>query len=985
MISTMTAALQAALSGDSRRPRQLLEIHFPASGIIYLSDQPMGVADGLDHDYLPLVEDWGSLSFSTGDSKARDNGLIRQCSITFWNGGTTPLSDHFIANPVEATEVLHYQWAMGLTEADKFLIDRFRIADPIAFDEASRLLTLDLVSLPYLWDVPVGNRLLQADWPYADPADIGAAIPVALGSPGRIKGLKARVAKGCTLASSVLTTTTTLDVQEDLDTLGLPPSGALQIVSEIVNYTGRTAHSFTGCTRGSAGSEAAQHLRGTELVEHISDHTFVFCEGPVSVVTSVQVKGYPAPDGIYTVDAAANPARVVFSEQPYYERFSAGSRFYEMQFDSTGAGNTALWPTYAYDEDETATGALISYEYPALVITQTDTNTDQGQIRKVYLSVAAFTVGWYAVDRVNVEVSGLGVIGQLTRPDSADQVGIDGEVDVDHGHLHSTGAAHYHSYTGPSISTNNASHAHSSSLSGVESIIPGTIDGYGAPTHIYAYNVDVTKLIVAASPAGTVSRQLSIKGSNQGVGDVTIYVGGTVFPVYQITYAGSFDTTINCALGYDIYIKVRKAGVVNGNCYIERLNMICTASAGIDANVTGVQASVTNPGSVAGQGADNNDDPIKAYDDVHDLAEAGNRSLLINATDNPSRTIVDLFDLTPAVNFDWLWFTGRTVTLRYVNTGDENKDVYILHAHFQIEFAPKEIVYSDDISAEIVAARTTPAESIEFLLTAKAGTAGELLDDASFSATAASHSALNYQLDGLLPGDVTVREAIKNICRQTHSRLFTSAGLVRLVEKTITPPITKALIAADGDLQLRSITINKQPLTEISNRIDLAYDYDQYGDAGYKATVRAENADSVSNYGLRYLPDNYQFDLIRDADMAAKVAAYYLAVDGQPATWYTFNAYLPQLTLEPEDGIQLTANFHGLTATPLVVRCLERRFGSGKNGQINLITITAEKHNYDEADIFSVYAAFAPEILPTEVGDVVNELDHLANIDLSIL
>ena len=95
MITGMTAALEAALSGKARSPRQLLEINFPNSGTVYISDQRLGAADGLANEYLPLVEDWGSLPFAVGDAMVRDHGLIRQCSITFWNGGSTqgPISN----------------------------------------------------------------------------------------------------------------------------------------------------------------------------------------------------------------------------------------------------------------------------------------------------------------------------------------------------------------------------------------------------------------------------------------------------------------------------------------------------------------------------------------------------------------------------------------------------------------------------------------------------------------------------------------------------------------------------------------------------------------------------------------------------------------------------------------------------------------------------------------------------------------------------
>ena len=60
-------------------------------------------------------------------------------------------------------------------------------------------------------------------------------------------------------------------------------------------------------------------------------------------------------------------------------------------------------------------------------------------------------------------------------------------------------------------------------------------------------------------------------------------------------------------------------------------------------------------------------------------------------------------------------------------------------------------------------------------------------------------------------------------------------------------------------------------------------------------------------------------------------------------------------------------------------------FGSGKNGRINLITITAEQHNFNETELFDIYASLAPEILPGDLGDAVTGLNQLVNIDLSPL
>lgn len=61
-----------------------------------------------------------------------------------------------------------------------------------------------------------------------------------------------------TINSSVATIVVT-------STTGFSTSGALIIGNEIISYTGKTGTSFTGCTRGVAGSQAASHTTGVGI------------------------------------------------------------------------------------------------------------------------------------------------------------------------------------------------------------------------------------------------------------------------------------------------------------------------------------------------------------------------------------------------------------------------------------------------------------------------------------------------------------------------------------------------------------------------------------------------------------------------------------------------------------------------------------------------------------------------------------------------
>lgn len=151
-------------------------------------------------------------------------------------------------------------------------------------------------------------------------------------------------------------------------------------------------------------------------------------------------------------------------------------------------------------------------------------------------------------------------------------------------------------------------------------------------------------------------------------------------------------------------------------------------------------------------------------------------------------------------------------------------------------------------------------------------------------------------------------------------------------------------------MQKGSISVARQALTDISNRVELFFKRDwvssNSGSAGYLDSVTRSDNDSIARLGLKVRPDAYNFDLIRSETMAAAVANFYTMVDAWPSSFYSFAAYLPQFDLEKEDVISLTANFNRMHKVPAVLRAVHRTFGSAKNDSINLVRIVAENLHY---------------------------------------
>lgn len=64
------------------------------------------------------------------------------------------------------------------------------------------------------------------------------------------------------LTGNISNSVTTIPVTS---TTGFSTAGAIFIGAEVITYTGKTATSFTGCTRGAAGSQAAAHSTGASV------------------------------------------------------------------------------------------------------------------------------------------------------------------------------------------------------------------------------------------------------------------------------------------------------------------------------------------------------------------------------------------------------------------------------------------------------------------------------------------------------------------------------------------------------------------------------------------------------------------------------------------------------------------------------------------------------------------------------------------------
>jgi hypothetical protein len=988
----MTANFQAELSRQGRAPVQLLAFNFPTAGTVRVSDRDLGPADGLTDQWAGLVEDWGTLEDVLGDDPSQVTIEARQMSVTLFNRGATPFSDYFLTEDPEGITADLYQWFEGLSQADLFLIDRFAVADPISFGQRDRLLTLDLVSLVVNMDAVAGGLLAASDWPNALAADVGKAIALPFGNVGQVPSLCARTAPAASLAGSILADTLTIDAYEDLDALAFSAAGILQIGEEWIRYASRTASRFNVVQRGYL-STAADHLDRAELVELITDHTYILSRGPVQAIDNIKVGGYPAPAGIATADPAADPAVVVFSEKPYAYRYAAGSSFVELQFDAINADNSAYQAYKAYDAGDDATAARIDADHRVLSLKQVTENPDRGQIVKAYLAVEHWETDTILNDYAEVWVEGVGVVGRLSRPNAEEGIQIEAEVDIDHGHTHTIGGEHTHNFYDPILQTNETPHTHMTATEGYLTTIEAPA-GFGSFALNAPYDPgvqgDIKYITFTGLPAGW----------SGGIVRFSCNVGGA-----RLAVAGSFvasgEQAINLGVSYSTQTTYQILAIAYGNGVVYAQAAVWDLRLEVIQDTSIIQASTGANTQVAVSGTNANTTSDKKADDVHDLA-TDNVAVQVTTAQASTRSYVNVYDLTAQVQFDWSWFNDRDVKVTYTGDADAQR-VYILHAFFDVEFRARERFFSDAVTAELAglidddagtytgtpgALITRPDHVVKRLLLGPGGLPASAIDAASYAAAGARLAAKGYTIDGLIDGATSVKDALRAVAFQSRVRPIWSAGLSKLafVEALEEWPAENPITAAD--VQQHSISVQRQAAAKIQNTVDLffgrTWTNDDDGPAGFASSARGVNTASVARFGVRYDPAAFLFDLVVNDAMAADLAAFYARRFSTPSSYYYVNCYLPFIGLEKEDKVQLSADWNQLKKAKMRVLSASRIFGSGKNTAINRIALVLESLRYlviavNAADGVQVMDALAAEL--TQDGfysEALHAVDTLA-------
>ena len=974
MRGELPSAFTAAKDAPDQRPVNLLVFKF-AAGWVYLADRDLGTAHGLSHDYEGLVREWGELS----DLPLDETGVAetRELSLTLWNGGSPPFSDRFLEQDPESVEVELWQWFEGTPEGAAVLIDLFSVADPISYDETSRELRLDLVSLSVKIDCTVGDLIEADDYPDAPEESVGKVIPLVFGSVPGVPCVCIDRPEQTKLAVTFLATDKTIVVD---DASPFPASGIIQIDDERLLYRSRTDTIFTISARGHDGTTAAEHLSGRTVTE-VADYVFAACKGPVNMIKDVLVNGLPS-ETPYHITRLSDPVTIEFDGPPKVASLAEATRFLEMQFDAVAEGNTALKPELAFDDSKVTSAAEISKDHRELRLRQTTVNGDRGEIRKVWLGIEHWEAGRLAHDRVDVEIVGLGVLGQLATANPADVPTATVDIDIDHQHTHDLTDEHEHVLTERLDRIQEDPHAHGQTDNYNGSLSSSSVEGW--PYYYDGFGNKIFKVYGVGNP---ISRGVSFSGL-PGSGQTRVQITARYCSVYISTSSSARpfgyysdgtwgDARLVCRIDpnrpddwvtanitfegphTNLYLTAEKTyppgyqsnspgSYIRGSATIQTVTQYVTTS-GTPVK-TGVSLQNVRPGQVL----------------VTDQLAGGINPLTGTAqtlevdVGAPTKTVMDWIDLTSHVAGDWAWFTGKELRVRYVGSAD-GQIVYLLHCWFEVEYSPREIETSelvtctvdgliDDVHGTITgtprARIRRPDQVRKYLLVALAGLPAARIDSDSFGSAAFRYNMLNYHFAFALTAQSSLKELECKLARQCRSRWYWDAGQAKIAFRERDAEVAPVKSITPDMVRLDSMQAERSPAAGLANSIRLFYRRDlgsaDEGSAGYLASVRGRNEDSITAHGVRERPADFLFDAVRDAAMAADLLAFYLEKEGRIRTTYTLDCFLDTFELEKEDGVRLTHAFDGLAGNVGVVRAASRVLGSGSAGQADLVRVAAE-------------------------------------------
>jgi len=246
------------------RPRILVEI-VTTGGTKFYSDQHIFV-DG--QGYEARILSWGRMSMELGLGE----DFIKEGRVPIKLSNYVPR----ISDDIDAGDAVSiYIWDLGAAVGSKFKIFEGTVNDDIIAGYEEFSFTCTDVSAKY--NKLIGDRLDIATYPAADPNDIGKIQNIPYGLNKNVRCLAIEAGAASTISADHDDSQTTFNIT---DTTRFPSSDSSAdpaeafIGDEKISWTGKTATTLTGVTRGIDGTTATSHSYGDAILQAVETVTY---------------------------------------------------------------------------------------------------------------------------------------------------------------------------------------------------------------------------------------------------------------------------------------------------------------------------------------------------------------------------------------------------------------------------------------------------------------------------------------------------------------------------------------------------------------------------------------------------------------------------------------------------------------------------------------------------------------------------------------
>ena len=299
-------------------PVWILKCPFPSTGTIYISDQVFTIA-GWDGGITTKnwIRRWGQIDEDIESQQAATR--VSDLSLDLLINPADDPTIHDIlwteANGVETVNCELYLWFKGIDAGTSPPRMKWagNIVDYKKIDELGYTVQLIDQSVMVL-SQPIGSLLSIADYPNADPDDIGKAIPIIYGSVAKAPALAVDAGWITTITEDISDSDTDIEVS---DASGLEDGDVIQAEDEKIEIGTVSGNTLLSCTRAHDSTIATTHDKGISIGKIQTEYWYLIADHPVKAIGDIYVDGVRQTGGDFTkyIDHSGQ-AKVKFTALP---------------------------------------------------------------------------------------------------------------------------------------------------------------------------------------------------------------------------------------------------------------------------------------------------------------------------------------------------------------------------------------------------------------------------------------------------------------------------------------------------------------------------------------------------------------------------------------------------------------------------------------------------------------------------------------------